>query len=96
MLDRVVHTLFVVVVALVSVGLGKPEWKKYTSKNSGRHDFQVDLAIALMNYAIAQDWDGGSERPSWMRQRTLCPVIVESAIFASMATRLECSIARNI
>ena len=28
MLDRVVHTLFVVVVALVSVGLGKPEYKK--------------------------------------------------------------------
>ena len=73
MLYRVVHTLFVVVVALVSVGLGKPEWKKYTSKNSGRHDFQVDLAIALMNYAIEQDWDGGSEKPSWMRQRAFVP-----------------------
>ena len=73
MLDRVVHTLFVAVVALVSVGLGKPEWKKYTSKNSGRHDFQIDLAIALINYAIEQDWDGGSERPSWMRQKAFVP-----------------------
>ena len=67
MLDRVVHTLFVVVVALVSVGLGKPEWKKHTSKNSGRHDFQVDLAI------IKQDWDGGSERLSWMHQKAFVP-----------------------
>ena len=73
MLDRVVHTLFVVVVALVSVGLGKPEWKRYTSKNSRRHDFQVELAIAFMNFAIEQDWDGGSERPSWMRQKAFVP-----------------------
>ena len=43
--------------------------EKYTSKNSGRHDFHIDLAIALMNYAIKQDLDGGSERPSWMRQK---------------------------
>ena len=47
--------------------------KKYTSKNSSRHDFQINLAIALMNYAIKQDWDGGSERPSWMRQKAFVP-----------------------
>ena len=61
------------VIALVSVQLGKSEWKKYTSKNSGPHDFQIDLAIALMNYAMEQDWDGGHKRPSWMRQKAFVP-----------------------
>ena len=61
------------VVALVSVGLGKPEWKQYNSRDTGRHDFQIDLAIALMNYAIEQDWDGVPKRPSWMRQKAFVP-----------------------
>ena len=57
-LDRVIHTMFVVVVALSYVNIGKPKWKKYSSKHTGRHDFQIDLAIYLINYAIEKEWDG--------------------------------------
>ena len=73
--------MYVIVVACVSVGIGKPEWKKYASKNNGRHDFQVDLAIALMNYALAAEWDGAEERPSWMRQREFVPCDCKECYF---------------
>ena len=67
------HAIYVVVVAMVFIGAGKPEWKHYASKNSGRHDFQVDLAMSLINYAIEREWDGKSERPCWMRQKEFVP-----------------------
>ena len=72
-LDRVVHTIFVVVVALASVNIGNPTWKKYATTNQGRHDFQVDLAISLINRAIEMEWDGESKRPDWMRQKEFVP-----------------------
>jgi hypothetical protein len=68
-LDRVVHTCYVVVCALAAAGIGDSEWDKYRSKHSGRHDFQIDFAMALLNYAISSDWDGKSKRPGWMRQK---------------------------
>jgi hypothetical protein len=72
-LDRVIHTCYVVVCALAVAGIGNPEWKKYRSKHNGRHDFQIDLAMALLNYAISLDWDGKSARPGWMRQKDFLP-----------------------
>ena len=40
----------------------------YCDKHNGRHDFQIDLGIALLNYAISSEWDGESEKsqPMWM------------------------------
>jgi hypothetical protein len=35
-------------------------WDKYCSKHSGRHRFQIDFAMALINYAISLEWDGKS------------------------------------
>ena len=57
------HAMYVIVVAMVSADAVKPEWECYTTKNSGRHNFQVDLAMELINYAIEQEWDGVSEQP---------------------------------
>ena len=51
-LDRVVHACFAIVCFLVAAGVGLPEWKKYLKRNEGRHDFQVELGIALINRAI--------------------------------------------
>ena len=34
-------------------GWAKSEWKKYKSKNNGRRKFQIDLAIAVMEYGIS-------------------------------------------
>ena len=50
--------MFVVVVSLSYANIGKPGWKKYSNKHTGRHDFQIDLAISLINYAIEKEWDG--------------------------------------
>ena len=62
-LDRVIHTMYVVVVTLSAGDIGKPGWKRYRDKHGGRQDFQVDLAMALINYAIMKEWDGQSEKP---------------------------------
>jgi hypothetical protein len=38
-------------------------------KNSGHHDFQIDLALSLMNYGIGLQWDCELvERPNFNRQ----------------------------
>jgi hypothetical protein len=64
--QMVIHTCYVVVCALVLAGIGDPEWNKYHSKHNGRHDFQIDLAMAL---AISLDWDVKSARPGWIHQK---------------------------
>ena len=73
-MDRVVHAQHSIVVFLAEQGIGKPEWKKYRDKNQGRHDFQIDLGISLLNYGIGLDWDGESrDRPSYMRKGAFKP-----------------------
>ena len=72
-MDRVVHTCYVVVCYLAAAGIGDPKWNKYRNKNYGRHDFQIDLGMALLNYAISISWDGVSKRPNWMRQGEFIP-----------------------
>ena len=67
-LDRVIHTMYIIVCYLANWDIGMLEWKKYCDKHTGRHDFQIDLGIALLNYAISSEWDGESEKsqPMWM------------------------------
>ena len=77
-LDRVVHTCYMVVCYLVWVNV---EWAVYLSKNAGRHDFQIDLAIELMIIGIELDWDGEGERPDWMRQIDWVPYDCEECYF---------------
>jgi hypothetical protein len=70
------------VVFLAEQGIGKPEWKKYRDKNQGRHDFQIDLGISLLNYGIGLDWDGESrERPSYMRKGAFKPCECKMCFF---------------
>jgi hypothetical protein len=57
-LDRVIHTAYVIVCNLSRAGMGSPHWKQYGSKNFGRLNFQIDLAMDLMNYGIGLEWDG--------------------------------------
>ena len=57
----------------------RQDWRKYTSKNDGRHDFQIDLGIALLNAAIEYDLAHkdalgySGEYPNWMKQGSLDP-----------------------
>ena len=55
--------------------IGEKGWKKYTSKETGGHDFQIDLGVALMKRAIEMDWDGTSRKtkPKWMRREVPVP-----------------------
>ena len=65
-IDRVNNVLYVVVCYLVNSGIRESEWGRYLKKEFGRHDFQIDLGMALLNRAIEWDWDGSSKKPGWM------------------------------
>jgi hypothetical protein len=56
LLDRVVHTIFVICCYLARAEVGPKQYRKYLKKD-GRFKFQVDLGIALLNYAIGAEWD---------------------------------------
>ena len=54
--------------------------EKYASKNIGRHDFQIDLGIALLNHGIGLDWDG-DKRPDCIRVGELVPCNCKKCYF---------------
>jgi hypothetical protein len=56
-------------------------WTVYTSKNSGRKKFQIQLGLDIMSYAISQAWDGKSDRPDWMRQGPFVPCNFKECYF---------------
>jgi hypothetical protein len=73
-LDRVIHAVYVIVCNLSKAGTGPMRWKAYDSKNFGRHNFQIDLAIDLMKYGIGLEWDeklNDCDRPSFMPKGSL-------------------------
>jgi hypothetical protein len=68
-LDRVVHSMYVIVCYLAAGNIGKPEWKKYMNKSTGRHDFQIALALDLMRLGLELDIDSETgEKANWIRQ----------------------------
>ena len=69
--DTSIHCMFVITCEVVN-GAEHPAdhpWHGYLNKDSGRYKFQMDLAQALVEYAIEQSWDGTDEegKPGWMR-----------------------------
>ena len=46
--------------------LVKSEWKKYKNRNNGRHDFQINLAISMINFAIVLECNWDSKYPGWI------------------------------
>ena len=72
---------YVVVVYLNQYNIGPSQWKVYRRKG-GPETFQIDLGIGLLNYAIAKEWDGKSEkRPDWMRKVDFVPCDCEKCFF---------------
>ena len=80
-LDRVVHCLYCVICWCATNGIGPKEWRRYLKSRNGRREFQIDLAIDLINYAIALDWDGGDKRPSYIRSDSFIPCDCKKCIF---------------
>ena len=73
--DSMIHLMFNVVLVLARTA-SRPEWKKYKTKNGGRRKFQIDLALALIDYGINLDWTDiadESKKPVWVRQARLIP-----------------------
>ena len=79
-LDRVVHTCYAVVLYSVALNIHKQGWEKYVNKNNGRHDFQIDLGIYLINRGIHMDWTG-EERPDYMRKDAFIPCDCDKCYF---------------
>ena len=67
MLDSVVHSCF-----LIDINIGREEWIKYKNNHDGRSIFQIDLALAVIEYGITHDWPSGFDeydKPKWLRQK---------------------------
>jgi hypothetical protein len=81
-LDRVIHAVYVVVCFLIKSDIGQKQWKRYLDHHSGRHDFQIDLALSVMNYGIGLQWDGElDKRPNFMRQNHFVPCDCNKCFF---------------
>ena len=82
LVDRVVFSCY-----LILCHCNKSEWKKYKSKNDGRRKFQIDLAIAVMEYGIRLDWKepfSDADRPGWMRRKQFVPCECKRCFFCKM------------
>ena len=54
--DRVIHCVFVVVVFCAKDNVG-PEWWALYLKKGGHYWFQINLGMALINYALENEWE---------------------------------------
>jgi len=48
-------TLVMQCTVLCQNGVYSNDWHRYKSKNTGRHDFQIDPSIVLLNHGICLD-----------------------------------------
>ena len=82
LLDRVVFSCFILISELHKEGIRKKEWQRYVGRKGGRRDFQIDLAIAVIDYGIQQDWKNKeAAKPSWMRQTQVKPCEFKKCFF---------------
>ena len=67
---------------LAQSDIEQKQWKQYLDIHSGRHDFQIDLALSVMNYGIGLQWDGESdERPNFVQQNNFVPCNCNKCFF---------------
>jgi hypothetical protein len=85
-LERVIHAAFQLTIFFAQEC--KEEWKCYTSKEEGRYNFQIDLAMQLIDYGIRLDWKGDADnpkndagKPAWVRQVGLIPCDCKRCFF---------------
>ena len=76
-LDRVIHTMYVVVVTLSAGGIGKPGWKRYSDKHGGRQDSRLILRWLL---SIIPSRKSGMEN---LRDQIGCATVLVSLVIAT-------------
>ena len=83
-LEHVIHATYQIVIFLANEC--KPEWKCYTGKEDGWYNFQIDLAIQLIDYGIRMDWrnpDDPKDKPAWVHQVALLPCDCQHCFFCT-------------
>ncbi len=65
--------MYVVVCFLIKSDIGQKQWKRYLDHHSGRHNFQIDLALFVMNYETVF-----SGMAIQMKDQTLCDKTISS------------------
>lgn len=70
--------------------MGPKECRHYLRSRNGRRDFQIDLAISLINYVISLDWEEGGERPDYIRRGSMSLAIVSVASVVSAGILALC------
>jgi hypothetical protein len=74
LLDRVIHAMYCIV---TDIATKEPRevWQKYKCLN-GRYSFQIDLAMALIDWGIKSDWPypyDDNSKPRWVRKKKPVP-----------------------
>ena len=80
------HSSYIAVKHLAETGV-REDWKKYCSKYNGRRNFQIDLAIEVMEYGIKKEWDDDTDdklQPKWMRQLEFIPCNCDKCFFVKI------------
>jgi hypothetical protein len=74
LIDHVIHSMYVIATNIAKQGL-RDGWKKYQNKD-GRYKFQIDMALALIDMGVKEDWKEGYDdenKPGWMRKHEAIP-----------------------
>jgi hypothetical protein len=82
LIDRVVHSMYVLATNIAEQGL-RDGWGKYLKKE-GHYQFQIDLAMALIDMGIKEDWKDPFEdkdKPKWMRKEDEVPCQCRKCFF---------------
>ena len=77
-LDRVIHAAYVVVCFLIKSDIGQKQWKQYLDHHSGRHNFQIDLALSVITMESVF-----SGMVNQMKDQTLCNKTISSHAIAT-------------
>jgi hypothetical protein len=84
LLDRVVHAMYCVVTD-IATSESREEWQKY-KRDHGRYEFQLDLAMTLIEWGIKNDWPYPFEndsKPNWIRKQAPVPCNCTKCFYCS-------------
>jgi hypothetical protein len=84
LLDRVVHAMYCIVTD-IAVKEPREEWLNYKG-DLGRYNFQIDLAMNMIQWGIKYDWPypwDNSSKPHWTRKTSPIPCNCTRCFFCS-------------
>jgi hypothetical protein len=70
----------------IATSESRDEWKKYKASLNGRYEFQIDLAMTLIEWGIKKDWHypfANDFKPSWVRKQSPVPCNCTKCFYCS-------------